>query len=104
MVRDSETDMVFLRDRIPVLDGVTEMVGASMVPEGAYGNLRFLQGRVDFPDDMPEDERLVLCDPQTSGGLLITLREEGLGRFAESSVYHAVVGHVVKGTGRIRVR
>lgn len=104
MVRDSETDMVFLRDRIPVLDGVTEMVGASMVPEGAYGNLRFLQGRVDFPDDMPEDERLVLCDPQTSGGLLITLREEGLGRFTESSVFHAVVGHVVKGTGRIRVR
>jgi selenide,water dikinase len=95
--------MVFMRRRIPVLEGVRPMVESSMVPEGAYNNLRFLQGKVDFPEDMPEDERLPLCDPQTSGGLLMTLREENLSCLEESSVFYAVVGQVVRGSGRIRV-
>jgi len=103
MLRGSSLDFVIHNDRVPVMDKVYEMIDAGMVPEGAYHNLRFMDGKVDFPTDFPEERKLLLSDPQTSGGLLITMKEDGLRVFEESRVYFAVIGRVVKGAGKIVV-
>jgi selenide,water dikinase len=36
-------------------------------------NLDFLDGCVEFAPDVPEDVRSLLFDPQTSGGLLLSV-------------------------------
>lgn len=61
---------------IPVLDGCLDFCSMGMIPEGAYLNRKFYSKWVDinFPEDRPE--LIVLYDPQTSGGLLITAPED----------------------------
>ncbi len=103
MLRGSGLDFVIYNDRVPVMDKVYEMIDAGMVPEGAYHNLRFMDGKVEFPADFSEERKLLLSDPQTSGGLLITMKEDCLRVFEESRVYYAVIGRVVKGAGKVLV-
>jgi selenide,water dikinase len=103
MLRGSGLDFVINSERIPVMDKVYDMIDAGMVPEGAYHNLRFMEGKVEFPADFSEEQKLLLADPQTSGGLLITLKEGGLSVFEGSDVYYEVIGKVVKGTGKVTV-
>ncbi len=103
MVRGADIDFVLDLGKIPVLKSVDRMIGAGMVPEGAYANLRYLEGRVGFGDDISEENRLLLSDPQTSGGLLITIKEDMLKVFEESSIFFSVIGRVAKGKGRISV-
>ena len=103
MLKGSGLDFVIYNDRVPVMDKVYEMIDAGMVPEGAYHNLKFMDGKVEFPADFSEERKLLLSDPQTSGGLLITMKEDGLRVFEESRVYYAVIGRVVKGAGKVLV-
>jgi selenide,water dikinase len=103
MLRGSGLDFVIYNDRVPIMDKVYEMIDAGMVPEGAYNNLRFMDGKVEFPADFSEDRKLLFSDPQTSGGLLITMKEDGLRVFKESRVYYAVIGRVVNGAGKVVV-
>ena len=50
-------------------------------------NLAFQRDRVRFPPMLPEEEALLLADPQTSGGLLLFVPEDRaealLGALAE---------------------
>lgn len=104
MLRDSDLNFVIYDDRLPVMDRVCEMIDAGMVPEGSYHNLRFLVDKVEFPAEFSEERKLLLSDPQTSGGLLITMRQDGLKIFEESGSYHVVIGKVVKGSGKVLVQ
>lgn len=103
MVRDSSVDFVIDDHSVPVLEGVRDLISCGMSPQGAYNNLKFLNGKVDFTGSISDDEKLLLSDPQTSGGLLITVPEENMGLFASSGITHWVIGKVVKGSGRIIV-
>lgn len=103
MVRDSQVDFEISAAEVPVFDRVRELIAAGMAPEGAYNNLKFLKGKV-IGEGLSEDEMLVLADPQTSGGLLLTLPGEGgLARFREAGVAFSVIGRVTGGKGAIRI-
>jgi selenide,water dikinase len=104
MVKDAGINFEIEIDSVPVLEHVREMINSGMVPEGAYNNLRFLDGKVEFSPHIAEEGRLLLADPQTSGGLLITLKEENIKVFEESDVFFSVIGRVVKGSGKIIVK
>ncbi len=104
MVRNSDIDFVIKYDSIPVLEHVDKMISSGMIPEGAYNNLKFLNGKVEFSDRLTEDERLLLSDPQTSGGLLLTLKQEKIKIFQDSDIFFSIIGSVVKGSGKIIVQ
>lgn len=103
MVRDSMTDFVIEMNNIPLLKGVMDFISSGIIPEGAYNNLRFLEGKVDFDASINEDERLLLSDPQTSGGLLMTISKDKISIFEDSKIDYWVIGEVRQGNGRIRV-
>lgn len=103
MLKNSDVDFEIKKDSIPVLGHVNEMISSGMVPEGAYNNLKFLDGKVEFSPYLTEEDRLLLADPQTSGGLLITMKEERIKIFEESGIFFSIIGRVVKGTGKIIV-
>jgi selenide,water dikinase len=94
---------------VPVLDGVRELAAANVVPGGSADNLAFVADVVNWPDAMTRAERIVLCDAQTSGGLLITLPSGEVSGFLdalrrrgveEAAQIGAVTAH---GEGRITV-
>lgn len=60
---------------IPVIDGVVEYAEMGLVPAGAYKNRKYFEGK-SSSDDVPEVYLDLMFDPQTSGGLLISVAEE----------------------------
>ncbi|WP_018656498.1 selenide, water dikinase SelD [Actinomadura flavalba] len=55
---------------VPFLDGARESVRDGFVPGGTRRNLAWVTPRTDF-GGINEEERLLLADAQTSGGLLV---------------------------------
>jgi selenide,water dikinase len=60
---------VFL-DQVPVLSAAREYVQAGIAPGGTHANHKFLNDWVAYAADVTKQEQLLLCDAQTSGGLL----------------------------------
>jgi selenide, water dikinase len=62
---------------VPLLHGAIELASHDCVPGGSYANLRNALARgVRFADDLSQALRVLLCDAQTSGGLLAAVRRE----------------------------
>jgi selenide, water dikinase len=74
-------------------------------PGGMERNRTFYQQWVDFDDGLPEYERNLLFDPQTSGGLLIALPSEDARALRDQLTEEAValIGEVRPGGGEISV-
>lgn len=60
---------------VPMIDGIQNLLDEDMVPGGTHRNLDFLnQGCcLDWEPGLGERHKLTLADPQTSGGLLISV-------------------------------
>ncbi len=104
MVRNSAVDFVIESSRVPVLDRAIEMIDIGMVPEGAYKNLLYIQDKAVFSPGVSDEKKLLFSDPQTSGGLLLTLGEDRIKAFEGSSLFFSVIGRVQMGSGRIIVK
>jgi selenide, water dikinase len=61
---------------IPMLKRAVEMAETGIIPAGAYNNRDYLKGKVRISDIVPLAVSDVLFDPQTSGGLLISIPEK----------------------------
>jgi len=112
MVAASDCSAVIKRSDVPVLDAAVRYVSEGIAPGGSHANARFLAEWVDFGNASKEDQ-LLLCDAQTSGGLLIAVapeRSEQLvrGLRDRGTLCAAIVGHFAShsesGAPRIQVR
>lgn len=65
-------------DRLPILPGVEALVQAGFAPGAADRNWASYGQAVRVPADFPEWRRKLLCDPQTSGGLLVACAPEAV--------------------------
>src|SRR5262245_33568155 len=95
--------------RVPVLAAAREYVQAGISPGGTHANHRFLADWVTYADDLTKEEQLLLCDAQTSGGLLATVaanRAPALlsALHARGVQYAATIGKIESSSaGRITV-
>lgn len=62
-------------ESIPFITKAKEYAAMGLVPAGAYNNQEYLVEVVQFTGDVEGAERDLLYDPQTAGGLLISLPE-----------------------------
>ena len=89
--------------RVPVLPEVDRLAAAGLVPGGSRRNLEALADFVRWSPALDEPARLILCDAQTSGGLLMSVpdarRAALLAALESRGVAGAVVGQVVAGSG-----
>ena len=95
------------RSRVPVIEAAARYVREGIAPGGTHANLRFLAEWVDF-GGATKEEQLLLCDAQTSGGMLIAVaadRRDALLRALEDRGVPcaAVIGRLEAGAARIRV-
>ena len=61
---------------VPVLPGAFDAARQGMIAGGLNNNLDFLRDCVAFAPGVPEENRALLFDPQTSGGLLVAIAPE----------------------------
>ena len=99
VARGSGVSVRLFASKLPLLEGALECVLAGDIPGGLKANRNFAEGCVEYADDVPEDVRTLLYDPQTAGGLLISVAEKDaetlVGTFKEAKVGAADVGEVV---------
>ena len=81
---------------VPVLEGAREYLARGFRPAGSERNAETFRRRVEL--SVPESEFTLMCDAQTSGGLLIAVspaKEQALEeRFRESGLFYAKIGRV----------
>jgi selenide,water dikinase len=73
MALGSKVSLELHASRVPLLEGALECVRAGYLPGGLKANRSFAEGCVEFDDAVNEDLRTLLFDPQTAGGLLISV-------------------------------
>jgi selenide, water dikinase len=61
---------------IPILEGALDCVRAGHIPGGLNANRDFAECNVGYEDGIPDDLKTLLFDPQTAGGLLISVARE----------------------------
>jgi selenide,water dikinase len=84
---------------VPLLSGALEAAREGMIPGGLKNNREFLRDCIGFAPGIPEENRALFFDPQTSGGLLVAIAEEAaesaLAMLREHGIQAAHIGRVL---------
>ncbi len=67
-------------EKIPVLPEAWNLARRDVIPEGSHNNYRYLADFVNWERTISYDVQMVLCDAQTSGGLLIAVPSQKAGK------------------------
>ena len=88
---------------IPVIEGSIEYANMGLIPAGAYSNKNYIKDRVYFKDNIPKYLEDIMYDPQTSGGLLISVRKDRVSSLLKalenSPTQYGIVGEVCENAG-----
>jgi selenide,water dikinase len=107
-VLHNKLDAVLNFSQVPILPGTHELAKAGFVPGGSRRNLASLQDVVTADSKIAAIDQEILCDAQTSGGLLFALSPseaiELVAKCRAVGLAAAIVGSVSNGFGKIRVR
>ena len=110
MIEHSDVGLVVDSWAVPLFPGTKELAERHLVPGGLQRNREFRQSMVEVGRDVPDYLIDILFDPQTSGGLLISVAESAaarlLVRMHEAGIGEAaIIGEVVaEPEGKILVR
>tara|TARA_B100001123_G_scaffold61438_3_gene67047 strand:+ start:9642 stop:10616 length:975 start_codon:yes stop_codon:yes gene_type:complete len=94
--------------KVPILDGSLELAKSNIFPDGTNRNIDYVADLVSWDPSLEDHMKLILCDPQTSGGLLISVDESKLelliGQLGKSgNNISSVIGDVVDLEGQFHI-
>ena len=103
----SEVTLRFHLDRLPFLPGATQYADDWLFPGGSSCNKDAYESHVSFAPGIPEEMRMLLFTPETSGGLLICVAPADADTladlFAGEGQPYWIVGEAVEGPAAIEV-
>ena len=82
---------------VPFMDGVRDLAERDLFPDGSRRNHAAYRDQIDW-GGISELDQLMLCDAQTSGGLLVAIPPENASGFPGARI------GTINGHGSIRVR
>jgi selenide,water dikinase len=87
---------------VPIFGATRRLVSEGLVPGGSKNNLRYIEAVTTFDDSVTDDERVILADAQTSGGLIIAVPPENesqlLDELEKNNVeVRATIGELTQG-------
>ncbi len=80
----SDVSITLHADRVPLLEGALDCVHAGHIPGGLKNNRDFAECLVEYDDAVPDGVRTLLFDPQTAGGLLISVAAPDSARLTQA--------------------
>lgn len=100
MASGSNKTIEIYTNQIPKIDEALGFASMGIIPEGMYHNLDYLSDKFICRNSLPQNLQDLLLDPQTSGGLLISLPEkdanEFLSRMEAFSPWSKIIGQVTE--------
>jgi selenide,water dikinase len=83
MASASGVGLRFFVEKMPFITCAKKYAGMGTFAGGLYDNLQHFGPMVNFDPDIPKETRMLLFDPQTSGGLLLAMPRRKLAGFLE---------------------
>lgn len=100
MASGSQKTIALHTTSIPILTDALSFASMGIIPEGMYNNFDYLQEKFDTKTAVEQALMDVLFDPQTSGGLLLSMPEKDakvyLSRMEEFTPWAKIIGDVRK--------
>lgn len=100
MAMGSQVSIKINHKNIPVITNALEYASMGLVPAGAYANREYVGENVFIDESVPKNIEDILFDPQTSGGLLISITRDKVDLLLEKlksiPTKYAVVGEVIE--------
>jgi len=98
----SNVSLRLYASRVPLLEGALECIRAGHIPGGLKANREFAECVVGYEDGVSEEMKTILFDPQTAGGLLISVGSEDAAELTRALVAAGVpaveIGEVLGAT------
>jgi selenide,water dikinase len=69
-------------ESVPLLPAARRLAARGIAPDGSRVNVRNMKPRVEMEKGVTEEDLLLVCDAQTSGGLLVALPEAQAEKYA----------------------
>ncbi|MDP4209992.1 MAG: selenide, water dikinase SelD [Bacteroidota bacterium] len=96
MCQGSNLSAIIEFDHIPRFSGLEEYIAQNCIPGGTHRNWDSYGHNIQLKD---ENNKLVLCDPQTSGGLLIAVEDGAVNEveaiLKENNIEAQALGYLV---------
>jgi len=100
MAQGSKVTIKFNSVSIPIVEEALSLAKMGIIPAGAYRNMEYIKNNVKISESVPQEITDCMFDPQTSGGLLISLEKEKsellLKELKNSSTPYALIGEVLE--------
>jgi selenide,water dikinase len=105
MAHLSRVDFLIQCSSLPWLGGAHQYAEQDLFAGGMFRNMEYFAGWVEFAEPIQETDRLLMYDPQTSGGLLMAIPPEHTHAVCEALAAagdeSGVIGEVTAGTGKL---
>lgn len=106
MAQGSDVAIVFDTKNLSVIEQAYELSNMGLLPQGVYRNRSFASEFVD-PTDVPLNIQDIMYDPQTSGGLLVSLSADDADKLLSDlqgcTLSPRIIGEVVEYKGGARI-
>ena len=97
MALASNVSLRIQASEVPLLPGALECVRAGYIPGGLKANREFAECAVGYDSEVSDEIKTVLFDPQTAGGLLISVAAKD-ARQLVNKIVAVEIGEVVEST------
>lgn len=106
MVQGSKVTVEIKADNVPILDGALEFAAGNVIPGGTLSNMKYVEDIVEWNSNISQIQKVLLCDAQTSGGLLVAIpkreSQKVLKALHGSGVTRAcMIGKVISGDSQL---
>jgi selenide,water dikinase len=99
MAKASGVTMEINSGAVPLLPDVLELIGAGMLTRGDKNNRVYVGDTVDFSSSVTPAMQSALFDPQTAGGLLVSIEEEKAAQYLQMVPGAKLIGRVTPLSG-----
>ncbi len=96
MAKAGNVTLIIDSKEVSLLPEVLELIGEKMLTRGDRNNRVYVGDTIRFSDDVSKEMQSALFDPQTAGGLLISLEEEKAVDYLSKVAGAKIIGRVEK--------
>ncbi|SES74098.1 selenophosphate synthase [Natronincola peptidivorans] len=100
MAKGSDVSLEIFSEKIPMIEGADGYAEMGIIPAGMYANRNYIEEKIKIEKQIKEVTIDLLYDPQTSGGLLLAISQDDVGKAMDNLKMinkneFAIVGKVI---------